>query len=654
MPAGKNNVCLVQVNYQYGNNVFLPHSVGLVQAYCKTIPEIEHNFEFLDFVYLRDDPDTVARDLDSPKIVGISCYLWNWEWSKALAKSIKTHHPECLVVLGGPQVPARPENFFYDHPYADLLVHYEGEVPFSEILLEFLKEQPDYRSVQGVSVRLEGNHCSLPTFRDTMRDLDAIPSPYLAGSFDYLLDEPYGFHATQETHRGCPYSCTFCDWGSAVFTKVRPYSDQRLEAELEWFGENKIELLYNCDANYGLLPRDLKLTKNLVATKERLGYPKQFRAAYAKNSNMKVFEIGKLLNDADMSKGVTLSFQSMDQNTLEVIKRSNIKIQNFEELVHLYHQNDIPTYIEIIMGLPGETYESFVAGIEKLLDAGQHDGLNIYVCIVLLNSEMGDPAYIEKHGIKTVRTPALLQHSSSSQDPITECYDIVIETNCMSQSDFKRVFLFSWAVQAFHSLGLTQYLALFLHYQYGYSYKEFYQRLLKYAEDRPDTFLGRQFTRTVEGVEKAVKGGHWGVVEPRFGDIIWPIEEATFLNVACDKDSFYSAISEFMGGLVADNGWSTDETLLSQLLDYQKEMVRDPYAPERINLEVDYNFHEYFLSVLFGAEGRLEKRPSSLVLTPDSCYEGDLELFAKEVVWYGRKGGKFRHGTVTNSLASRA
>ena len=57
----------------------------------------------------------------------------------------------------------------------------------------------------------------------------------------------------------------FCDWGSAVFTKVRPLSDERLNAELKWFGKNQIELLYNCDANYGPLDRDLSLTQTNVA-----------------------------------------------------------------------------------------------------------------------------------------------------------------------------------------------------------------------------------------------------------------------------------------------------------------------------------------------------------------------------------------------------
>ena len=93
-----------------------------------------------------------------------------------------------------------------------------------------------------------------------------IPSPYLAGYFDEIVDEmreqglePY---ALWETNRGCPYSCTFCDWGSATMTKVRKFSLERAKAEAKWFSDKKIKAVYNCDANFGIFPRMRKLQKS--------------------------------------------------------------------------------------------------------------------------------------------------------------------------------------------------------------------------------------------------------------------------------------------------------------------------------------------------------------------------------------------------------
>jgi len=640
------NVALAQVNYKFGNNVFLPHSVGLIRAYCETIPEIVDNFNFLDFVYLREDPSQVAQQLDSPNIIGISCYMWNWEWSKSLAKNIKALHPDCLVVLGGPQVPVKSQDFFEKHLYADVLVHYEGELIFADILLEHLKEEPDYTTIPGVSVRLKGNRCFQTPSRERTVDLNSLPSPYVAGCFDYLMGQPYDFHASQETHRGCPYSCTFCDWGSAVFTKVRPFGDERLQMELEWFGKNQIELLYNCDANYGLLRRDLSLTQQMVDTKKTFGFPKQFRAAYAKNSNLKVFEIAKLLNDAGMNKGVTLSFQSLDDRTLEAIKRTNIKVENLQELIGLYRSEGIATYTELIMGLPGETYESFAEGIEQMLEAGQHEGLNIYVCIVIPNSELADPAYIAQHGIRSVTTPVLLQHSSPSEDPLVEYNDIVVETNSLPEDDFKRVFLYSWVVQACHCLGLTQYVALYARYQFGLSFKLFYERLLEFSEQNPQTLLGQEFQQVSSIVEEAVTGGNWGLVVPRFGKIIWPTEEATFLNVVCDKERFYAEITQFLRALISEHGDNLEDDQLRGLLTYQKNMIIDPFTPPALTFDLDYDFHEFFEAAHLGSSRELRKRATRLTITPEHTFQGDLELYARTIVWYGRKANKFRHTNV--------
>ena len=516
----RHNAYLCQFNNKYGNNVFLPYSVGLIKGYCQTIDEIDRNFDFKEFLYLREDVDEVAESLVEPKEVGLSCYIWNWEHSKALARSVKARHPDCLIVMGGPQVPLRSQDFFAENPSVDLLVHFEGEIGFSEVLLEYLKDTPDYTRIEGLSVRLDGNVCHKTQSRSRLVDLDVIPSPYTSGIFDDLLAGPYRLNANQETHRGCPYSCTFCDWGSAVFSKIRAFSDERLEAEFEWFGRNNIEFIYNCDANYGLLKRDYALTEKLAATKSKYGYPKQFRACYAKNSNMKIFEIAKVLNSAGLNKGVTLSMQSMDAHTLDVIKRTNIKVTDLEKMIKLYRQESITTYTELIMGLPGETYDTFLDGIDELLRVRQHDALNIYHCTVLPNSEMADPAYVQEHELDIVRQPVLLHHSSPFTDEIVELNDIIIGTKTLPREDWKRTYLFAWAVQSMHSLCLTQYAAIFFYYEFGVSYRTFYEEFVEFAKNSSDTLIGEQFDAVAALVDKTMKGGSWDVVMPKFDSLV--------------------------------------------------------------------------------------------------------------------------------------
>src|SRR5207244_1673497 len=81
-------------------------------------------------------------------------------------------------------------------------------------------------------------------------------SPYLDQSGFYeTLREQYGrgfFYATWETNRGCPYSCNFCDWGSATMAKLRRFSMERVSAEADWLSYISPSFVLVADANFGI------------------------------------------------------------------------------------------------------------------------------------------------------------------------------------------------------------------------------------------------------------------------------------------------------------------------------------------------------------------------------------------------------------------
>lgn len=611
----KDNVWLSQPNHSYGKNCFLPYSAGMLQAYAQSKSEIREAYEFQPIIFKREEISKVLARMyaNPPSVLGLSCYIWNFEYNMALAKAARANFG-CVIVAGGPHIPVDSGAFFAAHPEVDVAINYEGERAFAEILRKLIDG--------GVVTKdaIKGQR---------IEHLDELPSPYLTGVFDSLMGEnpDVDFHASQETHRGCPYSCTFCDWGSAVLSKVRRFSQDRIYSELRWMTSRKIDLIYNCDANYGLFPADIEITKAMAGLKAEHGYPRKFRAAYAKNSNDNIFEHAKILHEAGMNKGVTLSFQSMDPETLKIVKRDNIKVQEFERLMGKYRKAGIATYSELILGLPGETYNSFARGLDTLIECGQHDSLQIYACEVLPNSEMNDPEYKREHGVSTVRSPIPMFHGTPSDDPHQEYYEIVTQTSTMPETDWMRSQMLAWAVQAFHCLGLTQAIAIAFHRLAGVPYHKFYERMLV----RQDNSIGKIMKAASLSFTQLREGKPWGEYNPLFGDVTWPPEEAAFLRCVYHKREFYDDLKFTMEGMT-----KLDPELLEELWVYQESVVAEPEGVS-FKLATRYDWKA------FVDGGPLEKSKGWYQVEPAIDCEGDLEKFAREVVWYGRKGGSFKN-----------
>lgn len=641
MPHRRLTVQLVQVNYRYGNNVFLPYSIGCLQAAVEDSPELSRVVEFRTPVFERLPIDDLIEQIGTVDVLGLSAYIWNWEYVKLLGSKFRSINSNSLIVVGGPQVPARDPHIFRNElAFADAVVLGEGEATFLEILKAHF-EGESLLQIKGLllpdTTNASRNVLNTGT-PNRIENLNIFPSPYSSGVFDRLVstNDTLSFQASQETHRGCPYACTFCDWGSATMSRVRRFPRDRITAEYEWFGLNRIELVYNCDANYGLFKEDIDLTRELVQTNKKHGYPKKFRAAYAKNSNQRVFEIAKMLNESEMCKGVTLSLQSTDENVLTLIKRKNMQVNRFAELVSLYQQERIPTYTELIIGLPGETIESFTNGLNEMLEAGQHDSLNIYHAMVLPNAELNDPGYRQLHGIQSVRTPLLLLHGTDSDD-IAEFNEIVIQTKTMSVQDWIGLTTLAYVTQAFHCLNITKKIAIALHRLCDIPYTDFYSSMISWALNTMRG-PGSDIARVQVMCEEVSQGhGSFDLQERRFGDIVWPTEEALFLSASLNDNREW--LRDF---LTITYGNRLQIGSLMELVEYQHLSTVYP----RMESSVDNSVVDFYSdwNAITGWE-----KPNSAVseylgkhfrmrLVARSRQWKSLEDYARETVWYGRKG----------------
>lgn len=410
-------------------------------------------------------------------IVGFSCYMWNFNKQMKIAKLLKERNPNILTVAGGPHVPNIPNDFFQNHPYIDIIVHNEGEITFAKILREYTKNK-DWSSICGTSTP---THHSLHGDKYP-KDIE-VDSPYTRGYFDNTIEKmnQQGLEtwALWETNRGCPYQCSFCDWGSSLMNKVRRFSMPRLFNEIEYFSSKKIENIYICDANFGMLPRDVDIADKLAKTKQKSRYPSQIRGSFAKHSNDRVFNITKTLFDQRMIYGTTLSMQSMDMNVLAAIDRKNIGIKMYEDLQQRYNKEGLHTYSELILPLPEETYDTFLDGICSLLSAGNHEDIRVWELSLLPNAPMSQSIQRAKYSFRTVHKRIHLELPSTPEDEIAHS-EIVISTNTMDLDEWVESYLFAITVQALHCGYYTRYVSEFLVNEGATTYREFYEGLIDY------------------------------------------------------------------------------------------------------------------------------------------------------------------------------
>lgn len=650
------NVYMWQPNYLYGNDAYLPYSIGALAAYAWEDRLIDESYKLKKMGYLRNPIEEEVSSLEVPFICIFSNYTWNFEYNKKLAKTIKYKYPDCFIIFGGHQISVNNlviteadrnqlmgiKTIDSEVNFVDIFIFDEGEIAFHDIL-KALSQNISLKEIPNIAYKKDFAKEENKYFftERKMEERTDLPSPYLNGFFNEMIEKnPYSFSATLETNRGCPFSCAYCDWG-IYKSKIRKFPMERIKAEIDWFAEHQIELVFGADSNFGIFERDEEIINYLIYSRKTKGFPKKFRVAYTKNTGERVFEMNRRLNNENMCKGATLSFQSLSEIVLKNIGRKNIPLDYFMELMKKYNESSIPTYSEIIMGLPGETYESFCDGVGELLKSGQHSSINIYLCELLPNSLMAQPDYIKQYKIETLKTLLNQYHCVPDEGDIQEYSTIVIGNLSLSKQDWKKCYILAWTIQCFHCLGLLRYYAIYLYYEKGVDYKTFYKGFLSYIEKRLDTVVGQAYLKVNTIIDNALENGSKAAfvyTDDRFGKVLWPTEEGSYLEILTEYTTFLQEIEPFL------KKFDIEPDIYKELLLYQRYIICKP-NDKYFELSMHYDFYKYFKNILIGDYKCLQRKNCKMKIKPEKVYS-DWKTFAKEVVWYGRKGGRYQYNNV--------
>jgi radical SAM superfamily enzyme YgiQ (UPF0313 family) len=448
----------------------LPLGLGMVTAHLRAV--LGDRFD----VGRPSPPAQVveqARRIDGPAVLLLSDYVWSIEENLRVAHEVRTEVPEVVIVHGGPSVPIYDRDlrsFFAEHgDVVDVVVHGEGERTTEQLLATALVDGridlEHLDDVLGISFRRPSSGELVRTeARPRMAELDVLPSPYLTGDLDLASVSPFTT-ISFESNRGCPYGCTFCDWGSATRSRIRKFELDRVEAEMRVVAEAGLPHWMMADANFGIFSRDVELMERVVAIREEHGVPYALAISPAKNTTRHLVRMVDMLTRAGIVCYCSLALQSRDEATLEAIERQNISSDHYVELARQFRLRQLPLVGDIMLGLPGQTVDSYRLDLQFFAD---HEITGrTWPAQVLPNAPMNEPAYRERFQI------------------VVGDRHLVRSTSTFDESDLEAMYRQRHAHAAFEHFGLLRHVGRHLQWDHGLPSTELARLIIERTEEDP-------------------------------------------------------------------------------------------------------------------------------------------------------------------------
>lgn len=329
------------------------HGMRMIEAMLRAaeIPNLE--LHVLDLHDAHSDELTDALIELNPDIIGFSACLWSFPLLADVAVQLQRDDPRRLIVFGGPS--ARPsmldqQPFRQAREAIDVLIINKSEETFLEIVRSTDRRRSALTVIRGVAIWMQGRWKETPA--RPLSDLNQLPSPYVT-----KLVPPGGLGVLQ-TYRGCPYTCSFCEWGTMESPK-RVRTAEHLAMEFAAMASNQCTGALLVDAGLNLNARAFD---QLEIAARQTGFLRNrklicgvYRAKVTDQHLNFLSETGQPL--------VGVGLQSFDSDVLKQVERS-FEEEKFE--ANMARLTEIALVaIEIIMGPPGDSPEQFRRSFER-------------------------------------------------------------------------------------------------------------------------------------------------------------------------------------------------------------------------------------------------------------------------------------------------
>ena len=195
--------------------------------------------------------------------------------------------------------------------------------------------------------------------------------------------------------------------------------------------------------------------------------------SYAKNTVKHLQHIIETMANAGIVTQGILSLQTMDEDTLDAVHRSNIKTEKYDALANEMRRADLPLFVDLMLGLPGQTVESFTRDLQQCID--REVQVRIPQTTLLVNSPMNEPDYRTEYQIEVA--PADRARAGRRSWCRRRRSRVRSTSRCSAQ---RRVFLL------FENFSVMRQISRFVRQETGTRETDLYEQMRRKSRRNPD------------------------------------------------------------------------------------------------------------------------------------------------------------------------
>ncbi len=317
----------------------------------------------------------------NPDIVSFTNYLWNVERNLNIAAELKKINHKTKIIMGGPEINTNSWALNEKREAADFFVSGEGEW--------FFKRHLEGEGMGKYSRDLNGNILVTQPENELLETADIVEP--CTSKFLNPMDDGSIF---LELTRGCPYRCVYCFYSKHCL-KVRELPFETLLYALSGKTGLSIKEIYILSPSFNTTPDFRNRLMSLADAGHGIRLHTEMRAQGIDD------ELAGLIYQAGF-RSLEVGIQTLTRRALDEIGRKGDPEDELAGMIALKNAG-LDLKIGIIPGLPGDTPGMFKNSIDRLMDLGFGDNIELYPLMVLPGTEIRERG--ERDGIKFQQKP---------------------------------------------------------------------------------------------------------------------------------------------------------------------------------------------------------------------------------------------------------